>query len=109
MVPILDPERHWQCLSCGHQHVTHTPQVVTPLHQCQSHHGLDVPYTEVPRGRAELRRHEGRHVVNEREDYVGRELPRYLNGRPIMNLVTERPDGSNDVRVFAPTALSRMA
>ena len=35
----------------------------------------------------------------EREDYIGDEIA----GR-VMAVKTERPDGSNDVAVFAPTA-----
>jgi hypothetical protein len=41
----------------------------------------------------------------EREDYVGGELVAYDdNRRPIAAVVTERPDGSNDVMVNAPAA-----
>jgi hypothetical protein len=41
----------------------------------------------------------------EREDYVGKEIVQYDdNGRPIMAVITDRPDGSNDVVVLAPTA-----
>lgn len=40
-----------------------------------------------------------------REDYVGKELVQADEaGRPIMAVVTERPDGSNDCAVLAPTA-----
>lgn len=41
----------------------------------------------------------------EREDYVGKEIVQYDGfGRPIMAVVTDRPDGSNDIAVMAPTA-----
>lgn len=41
----------------------------------------------------------------EREDYIGGALVQYDGeGRPVSAVVTERPDGSNDVQVFAPTA-----
>jgi hypothetical protein len=42
-----------------------------------------------------------------REDYEGKEhgLTRDEQGRPIMAAVTEYPDGSNDVAVFAPAVL----
>lgn len=107
---LLNPEHHWECISCGRQEVTRTPgKVVTPLHPCKAHNGLDVPYTEVPPGKQELRKHAARHVLREREDYIGQEVVRYHNGRPIMALVTERADGSNDARVYAPVAQARLA
>jgi hypothetical protein len=42
-----------------------------------------------------------------REDYEGGEhgLVRDEQGRPIMSAVTEYPDGTNDVAVFAPAVL----
>ena len=44
------------------------------------------------------------------EDYVGQEIVQYdANGRPIGAVVTDRPDGSNDVAVLAPTAAMRVA
>jgi hypothetical protein len=45
-------------------------------------------------------------VLKEREDYVGTEKVQLdpERGRPVMSLITERADGSNDVRVYAPTA-----
>jgi hypothetical protein len=47
----------------------------------------------------------GRVFTREREDYVGREAVLLDgNGRPIMAVVTERPDGSNDVLVNVPAA-----
>lgn len=105
---LLDPTKRWECLSCGTQKVTKTPQIVTPLHPCRAHHGLDVPFTEVLPGQRELKKHAGRHVIREREDYIGSEQVQYHNGRPIMALVTERPDGSNDARVYAPAAQARL-
>lgn len=40
----------------------------------------------------------------EREDYEGGEdVQRDGRGRPIMSVITERPDGSTDVAVMAPT------
>jgi len=41
----------------------------------------------------------------EREDYVGNEQVQLdPTGRPVMAVITEREDGSNDVSVYAPTA-----
>jgi hypothetical protein len=43
--------------------------------------------------------------VNEREEYVGRELVQTdANGRPVMSLTITRDDGQDCV-VFAPTAI----
>lgn len=105
---LLDPTKHWECLSCGVQKVTKTPQIITPLHPCKAHNGLEVPFTEVPPGQSGLKKHAGRHVIREREDYIGAEVVQYHEGRPIMSLVTERPDGSNDARVYAPAAKARL-
>jgi len=45
-----------------------------------------------------------------REDYVAHEIVQYDGwGRPIMSVITERPDGSNDIAVLAPTAVMRVA
>jgi len=45
-----------------------------------------------------------------RQDYVAGEIVQYDGwGRPIMSVITERPDGSNDVAVLAPTAVMRVA
>lgn len=101
---ILKPEFRWECPSCGQQHVTHEVRPHTPLHPCRGQAGLAVPYAPVPKGAEGLKKHSVRHVLNEREDWIGDEMVQYHNGRPIMNLITERADGSNDVRVYAPTA-----
>ena len=47
--------------------------------------------------------------LREREDYVGKEQEQLdpERGRPVMSIVTERGDGSNDVMVFAPAATAR--
>lgn len=100
---LLDPTKHWQCPSCGLQHVTKEPRPHVPMHPCRALRGVLAPFVEV-HGH-ELRKHSVRHVVNEREDYVGGELVRTDGeGRPVMSIVTERADGSNDCHVFAPTA-----
>jgi hypothetical protein len=47
-------------------------------------------------------------MYREREDYVGREqVQTDANGRPVMSITTERPDGSNDAVVLAPTVRVR--
>lgn len=102
-IVMLDPTKHWECPSCGLQKVTTDGRPITPLHGCANLNGLSVPYVEVIKGQ-ELKKNSVRHIVNEREDYVGKENVQIHNGRPIMNLITERADGSNDVRVYAPAA-----
>lgn len=101
---MLDPTKHWECPSCGLQHVTRQALPHTPLHGCGSLNGLSVPYVEVMKGKEKLTKFSVRHVLNEREDFIGKEQVTYHEGRPIMNLSTERADGSNDLRVYAPTA-----
>jgi hypothetical protein len=67
------------------------------FHTCAALGGLTAPL--VPQGSVAR----VRAVV--REDYVGSEVVQYDGeGRPIAAIVTERPDGSNDVAVMAPTA-----
>jgi len=101
---ILNPSFNWECPSCGEQHVTHEAKPHTPLHPCKRQAGLSVPYAPVAPGLEKLKKHSVRHVINEREDWIGDEMVQYHEGRPIMNLVTDRADGTNDIRVYAPTA-----
>jgi hypothetical protein len=67
------------------------------FHSCRALAGITAPM--VPAGvRCRV-------IAHEREDYIGDELVHLdADGRPVMNVVTERDDGSNDVIVFAPTA-----
>lgn len=85
----------WECPNCNLTDVT----VNQPnrFHNCRGMAGLYAPM--VPAGqRCRVR-------AVEREDYEGREdVQRDGNGRPVMSVITERPDGSNDVAVMAPTA-----
>lgn len=99
-VPILNPEQHWQCPSCGHQHVTQTRQVITPLHACPKWNGLAVALVQAAQAGAV------RHRVIVREDYIGTEqgIVYGPNGQPVSAVHTERPDGSHDTHVFAPVA-----
>jgi hypothetical protein len=103
--PVLDPTQHWQCPSCGAQHVTKEPRPHTPFHPCRAQKGLTVPYVVVDRG-SELKKHAVRHVVVERGDFIGRErgVRHDGEGRAVMAVRTERADGSNDCTVFAPAA-----
>ena len=70
------------------------------MHSCPALKGLMAPFVD------DLQK--ARHVVKDRDDYVGNELVQTDNeGRPVMALVTERADGSNDCHVYAPTATTR--
>lgn len=103
MPPILNPEKWWQCPSCGHQHTTNTPQVVTPLHACPRWAGLAVALVEVHDNQTTPT---ARHRLIARDDYVGRERGVIFGpgGIPIAAVHTERGDGSYDTHVFAPVA-----
>lgn len=97
---LLDPpEQHWECPNCDVEHVTHGAKTTeTPYHPCRGLVGLNAPL--VPAG------HRVKVHALEREDYVGRELVQTDGeGRPVMAIRTERPDGSNDLAVLAPCAV----
>lgn len=96
-VPLLVPERRWECPNCNFKQVTRIAQQHTRFHTCNGLKGLTAPM--VPAGTdCQVR-------AVEREDYVGTEDVTYDgDGRPIMRVETIRPDGSNDVAVMAPCA-----
>lgn len=92
---ILNSEQHWVCPNCPATAVT----VGKPnrFHACPALGGLSAPLV--------LEGVDVRVRVVEREDYVGNEIvQRDGDGRPVMAVLTERPDGSNDCMVMAPTA-----
>ncbi len=97
MTTLIAPVTRWACPNCPVEDVTHQVQPHTRYHTCSGLHGLTAPM--VPAGtRVKVTAHE-------REDYIGNETVQLSpDGRPIMSIVTEREDGSNDVTVFAPTA-----
>jgi hypothetical protein len=100
MTPLLSTERRWTCPNCSAEDVTTDARPHTRFHACPGLHGLTAPM--VPAGmRARVR-------AVEREDYIGNEDVRLTDGRPVMSVVTERSDGSNDVTVYAPTAHARV-
>lgn len=103
MIPILDPARRWECPSCRRQLKTDKPVTTFPLHTCKAQRGLTVPFVEVHG--VEFDPRSTRHVIVERDDYVGREIVQTDGeGRPITAIVTERRDGSNDCRALASCA-----
>lgn len=89
--------KRWYCPNCNHRDVTIEARPHTRFHPCPGLGGVVAPMIE-----------QGQDVkvfAVVREDYIGGELVQTdERGRPIMAVVTERPDGSNDCAVLAPTA-----
>lgn len=103
VVIIEPPEKHWECPTCGHQHVTRELKPHTPMHFCPKLSGVYAPYVQVFGD--ELPKLSVRHVVVERGDYLGKEIAQKdRRGRPITAILTERADGSNDCHAFAGMA-----
>jgi hypothetical protein len=100
-VILLEPPlTQWECPNCDLTQATRTPPAQIAFHSCAGLAGLNAPM--VPAGTG------AKVTAREREDYIASEDVQYDgNGRPIMQIVTERPDGSNDVVVLAPTAHNR--
>ena len=98
MRPVLlkPPESRWQCPNCDLEHVTRTREPHTPYHTCGGLRGLSAPF--IPAGT------KAKVAATERGDYVGTELVQTdRNGRPVMNIITERDEGL-DCAVLAPCA-----
>lgn len=95
---ILNADTLWECPDCTHQHVTTEHRPHLPIHPCAGNHGLSVPMVRAGT--------KSRHVLKEREDYVGSEVGVQTDsdGRAIMSVVTERWDETTDCTVYAPTA-----
>lgn len=97
---LLQPSvRRWECHGCNQTRVTREHRPHTPFHTCRN--GLTTPF--VPEG-------ERRKVTtNLREDYIGSEAVQLdADGRPVMNVTVERPDGL-DCAVYAPCATASAA
>jgi len=93
---MLDPTRRWECPNCSKTDVTIRP-VPNRYHACAGLSGVLAPM--IPAGT------KAKVTAVERGDYIGNEQVQLApNGRPVMSIVTERPDGSNDVMEFAPSA-----
>jgi hypothetical protein len=98
MIPLLRAETRWECPNCPATHLTTEPQPHIPYHNCPGLRGILAPYVEEGT-RCNVR-------ALGREDYVGPEqgLRADADGRPVMSVITERWDGSNDCAVFPGTA-----
>lgn len=97
-VAILSATQRWVCANgCDQTFETPTP-VPNRYHTCPKLRMLSAPLV--------LEGTKARVFLREREDYVGRELVQLdpEKRRPVMSIVTERADGSNDTIVLAPTA-----
>ena len=92
--------RSWHCPACKQTDTTNDDGTGTRFHACARMRGLSVPFV--------LAGVSAKLVLNEREDYVGRDKVQLdpERRRPIMNITTVRDDGQ-DVVVFAPTATAR--
>lgn len=107
-VPILNARKDWNCPNCEAVDQTNEARPHTRMHNCRGMGGLSLPMTEKKRvsERSTLLRRKAQVRAVVREDYIGEEkgLVYDESGRPIMAAVTEYPDGTNDVAVFAPVA-----
>jgi hypothetical protein len=95
---VLLPPTVWVCAN-GCPVRDRTPGAVpNRFHSCPALGGLTSPLVA-----------EGSQVrvrAVEREDYEGSQLvQKDTNGRPMQSVITDRPDGSNDIVVLAPTAV----
>lgn len=96
--------RDWDCPSCGLEHRSTQPGNFVPVHACPALRGLQA-HLELRRPGGGRPR--GRHVLVEREDYVGRERGLVsVDGKVLSAIKTERPDGSNDLVILAPSAVA---
>lgn len=111
MHPVLlkARERHWECPSCGLQHVSFggRPQEFE-MHNCVALKGISVPFVEIHGNAQQLKKNAQRHKVVEREDWVKDAIVTVDDeGGVPMAVHIERPDGSNDCFVMAECATAR--
>lgn len=95
------PVHEWECPSCDRRSITRELVPQARSHACTGRLGLQVPM--VPKGAR------ARHVVREREDYIGKELVQLApdSGRPVMAVETHHGSGRVDAVIYAPTATNR--
>lgn len=104
-IPILPARLDWDCPNCSETSVTNEARPHTRFHVCAGLGGLTTPLVQKSANRGSVR---VRKVV--REDYVGKEhgLTYDNEGQPIMAVVTDYDDGTNDAAVFAPAVRVEM-
>lgn len=94
-VLLQPPPQDWDCPNCST--VDRTVGRTNRWHQCAGLAGILAPLLPVGSG--------ARVYTVERDDFIRGDLvQRDGNGQVVMAVVTERPDGSNDVLVNVPTA-----
>jgi hypothetical protein len=100
MTVLISAIHEWYCPACGATDQTKEVKPHTRFHVCPKLRFLTAPM--LPRGTS------AKVELNEREDYIGRELVQLdpEQGRPVMNMVTTRDEGT-DCMVYAPTATAR--
>lgn len=99
-IPILQPQPTvWECERCPAEDVTREQRPHTRFHACPAVGGAEIPMR--------IRGQHSRVILREREDYIGTEQVRLIDGRPVMAAVTEHADGRLDAAVYAPTAQAR--
>jgi hypothetical protein len=92
----MDNERvvrkYWHCTVCTAEAVTFDDAI--PMHYCGSN-GLPIPLTgvDIP----------AKITVVAREDYLGKEIQRSNNGKPVQCVLVESEDGV-DAYAYAPVA-----
>lgn len=98
----------WECPNCVAVAETADPRTITPMHTCGGLSGMTAPFLRIPPGKVEIPAGVRVRAV-EREDYIAGETVQ-VDGerRPIMSVITERPDGSNDIHVMAPSATATL-
>lgn len=97
---LLKNEKHWECPECGVQNVTHEARPHTQFHACSKLKGAWAPLIE-----AGIKAHL---VVNEREDYIGTDIPQTdEDGKVIKSITTIREDGE-DCHILAPTVVFKI-
>ncbi len=97
---LLTPHTLWTCPNCKLIEQTTQAGPHTRFHACKGLKGITAPMVRAG-SRVKV-------TAVEREDYIGNEQVQLSpEGRPVMAVVTEREDGSNDTTVFAPTAIGR--
>lgn len=98
-IPILNPRREWACPNCSARDTTVEARPHTRYHTCPGLGGISAPMLSAQ----EVENRAVRVRAIEREDYAGRStVETDENGKAIMAVETERPDGSTDLAVLAP-------
>lgn len=101
------PKTYWECPSCHQTNITQEARPHVPMHPCPVLK-ITAPFVQLLPGETYLAESRVRHVKKEREDYEGDEITQKdTDGRPVMAIVTERADGSNDCHAFAGLATSK--